>query len=409
MGEIKSEIQDEPALLEKFGVDKRFDSPGNYSERNSFFGDGKYPPDWSQRRSAVWWLQDGRCARCGRSHDRGGHVHHVKPLAKGGPNSLDNLVGLCVDCHALLHPRVDDLDGDWKRAPKYPCEKAEPEVAVIRRSPDAAVEKRLRAGPDFEKLAAETEPRENLYATQSLVVYATSPAVARQLAQDPTDHPTENDTRAIEELNRLLLLRGRVPENGLYSNRRLSVETPVPGVLGWLSAFAPTVTVEPESENRSDGPTGPTIEETAPGEFVLSEDVTAATVTVTDGAGEVSKEEVSFTEGGSTQSVSIPVSPPPASATGHYVRSVVGKSHLLTIAYVLLWLLVVPVTGLVLLASLMGAVFGSLGTVGWLAITLLSGGSWTRVAELAVATVAAFLLSGIAITVLEQFGIDFGE
>lgn len=408
MGQIKSEIKDESALLEKFGIDRRYNSPGSYSKRQSFFGDGKYPPDWAQRRNAIWWLQDRQCGRCGCPHDNDGHVHHVHPLAQGGDNSLDNLVGLCADCHALLHPRVEDLNGNWKHAPKYPCEDAQPEVAVIKRSPDAATEKRLRAHPDFEKLAAETEPKENYHATQSLAVYGTSPAVARQLAQDPTRHPTEAHTEAIEELNRLLLLRGRVPENGLYNNRRLEVETPTSGVLGWLSTFEPATTVEAEGESRGGTP-GSVVEETAPGKFVFSEDVTAATVSVTDGTGEVVREEISFTDEQNVQSVSIPVSPPPASAGGHYLRSALRKSHLLTIVYALLWLLVVPITGFVLVVSLMSAVFGAVGAVGWLAITVLFGGSWTTVGQLSLATVASFVVSGVAITILEQFGIDLGE
>lgn len=408
MKQIKSEIKNESALLEKFGADERYNTPGSYSNQQSFFGNGKYPPDWAQRRNAIWWLQDDRCARCGRSHNNEGHVHHIRPLAKNGDNTLDNLVGLCADCHALLHPRVTDLNGDWQRAPKYPCEGAEPDVAVIKRSPATPTEKKVGAESDFEKLAQETVPKENYYATQSLAVYEASSDVALQLAQDSTHDPTENHIRAVEELNRLLLLRGRVPENNTYRNRRLEVETPVSGLRGWLSTFEPTVTVKPEGKNESGTP-GTVTEETAPGEFVFSADVSAATVTVTDGAGDTSRENVSFTDEQTAQSVSIPVSPPPTSEVGHYFWSTLKKSRLLTIASALLWLLVVPITGLVLLVSLFSSVFGALGTVGWLVISVFFGGSWTMVGQLLLATVVSFVVSGFAILILEQFGIDLSE
>lgn len=416
MEQIKKEIKDESALLEKFGADERFNRPDSYPKQSSFFGGGKYPPDWAQRREAIWWLQDNECGRCGHRQENEGHVHHIKPLSDGGSNTLNNLVGLCGDCHALLHPAVDDLNGNWKTAPKYPAENAVSEVAVIRRGQNGSLEEKFRTDVDFEKLAEETESKENYFAARSPAVYETDPVVARQFTTDQDQQPAENQKHAIEELNRLLLLRGRVPENGLYKNRRLAIKTPMKGILGWLSPFEPEVTVESERPAESERPYSALTEEvdrngSADREFVFSEDVNDAIVTVTGGDGEVTHRNVSFSDENNKQSVSVPVSPPPLSAAtlGSYLWSAGKKTYILPLLYLLLWLLVVPVTGLVLLFTLFAAMLGAVGTAGWFIIALLFGGSWTTVGEIALATVISFIISVIAIGILEQFGIDLGE
>ena len=416
MEQIKKEIKDESALLEKFGADERFNRPDSYPEQASFFGDGKYPPDWAQRRKAVWWLQDDECGRCGHRQENEGHVHHIKPLSDSGSNGLNNLVGLCADCHALLHPTVDELNGNWKTAPKYPAENAVSEVAVIRRGQNGTIEEKLRADVDFEKLAEETDSKENYYAARSPAVYETDPVVARQFTSDQDQQPAENQKQPIEELNRLLLLRGRVPENGLYKNRRLAIKTPMKGILGWLSPFEPEVTVEAERPAESESPYSALTEEvdrngSADREFVFSEDVNDAAVTVTGGDGEATHRNVSFSDENNRQSVSVPVSPPPLSAAtlGSYLWSAGKKTYILPLLYLLLWLLVVPVTGLVLIFTLFAAMLGAVGTAGWFIIALLFGGSWTTVGEMALATVISFIISGVAIAILEQFGIDLGE
>ncbi|WP_418282111.1 HNH endonuclease [Halorubrum sp. DTA98] len=420
MEQIKKEITKESALLEKFGADERFNPPDSYPKQASFFGDGKYPPDWAQRREAIWWLQDNECGRCGRRQEKRGHVHHIKPLLKGGSNSLNNLVGLCVDCHALLHPAVTDLNGNWKTAPKYPAENAVSEIAVIRRDRNGTFEEtfeeEIGVDVDFKKLAEETEVTENYYAAQSPVVYETDPSIARQFSTDQDLHPVEKEKQAIEELNRLLLLRGRVPENGLYNNRRLAIETSIKGILGWLSPFEPEITVKPERPSEHTNPYSAVTEEvnrngSADREFIFSEDVNDATVTVTGGDGEVTDKNVSFSDENNNQSVSVSVMPPPLSTAtlGSYLWSAGKKTYILPLLYVLLWILIVPFTGLVLIMALFGVMAGAVGTVGWFLVALLFGEPWTTVGEMALATVIALFIGGIAITILEQFGIEFEE
>ena len=71
-----------------------------------------YPPDWHKRREVVL-IRDGyRCTSCGwpdgfKRKRRELHVHHVKSLARGGTNSLENLTTLCHMCHR-------SVDGDHR-------------------------------------------------------------------------------------------------------------------------------------------------------------------------------------------------------------------------------------------------------------------------------------------------------
>jgi len=66
-----------------------------------------YPPDWSQRRSAVLSRDGNKCLQCGypdgfKRRSRELHVHHRVPVSRGGTHSLDNLVTLCHICHRGL-------------------------------------------------------------------------------------------------------------------------------------------------------------------------------------------------------------------------------------------------------------------------------------------------------------------
>lgn len=46
--------------------------------------------------------RDGyRCVIC--DHKDSLHLHHVKPVAEGGPNATGNLVTLCANCHMAVH------------------------------------------------------------------------------------------------------------------------------------------------------------------------------------------------------------------------------------------------------------------------------------------------------------------
>ncbi|SDG40312.1 HNH endonuclease [Halorientalis regularis] len=68
-----------------------------------------YPPDWKQRRQAVYKRDNFQCQNCGR---RGGprgnselHAHHVVPKSKGGTHNLSNLITVCKPCHEQIHGR----------------------------------------------------------------------------------------------------------------------------------------------------------------------------------------------------------------------------------------------------------------------------------------------------------------
>ena len=55
-------------------------------------------PRLSRPRRAILERQKGRCAAPGCS-GRIQHVHHLVPRARGGPDDLDNLIGLCAYHH----------------------------------------------------------------------------------------------------------------------------------------------------------------------------------------------------------------------------------------------------------------------------------------------------------------------
>ncbi len=60
-----------------------------------------YPPDWEKRRRQVIERDGEQCSECGN----GGHLHlhHIKPLSKGGSNKISNLKLLCENCHSEEH------------------------------------------------------------------------------------------------------------------------------------------------------------------------------------------------------------------------------------------------------------------------------------------------------------------
>jgi 5-methylcytosine-specific restriction endonuclease McrA len=63
-----------------------------------------YPPDWRWRRQIILLRDHHHCTNCGwpqgfLRQTREFHIHHVKSLAKGGDNSLENLTTLCHICH----------------------------------------------------------------------------------------------------------------------------------------------------------------------------------------------------------------------------------------------------------------------------------------------------------------------
>lgn len=60
-----------------------------------------YPPDWEKRRDEVAKRDGDECSEC--SSWRQLHLHHIKPLSKGGSNKISNLKLLCEECHSKKH------------------------------------------------------------------------------------------------------------------------------------------------------------------------------------------------------------------------------------------------------------------------------------------------------------------
>ena len=56
---------------------------------------------FADRNEAVFSLQHGRCLLCGRRKIE--HDHHIVPRSRGGSESIDNIAGLCMKCHELVH------------------------------------------------------------------------------------------------------------------------------------------------------------------------------------------------------------------------------------------------------------------------------------------------------------------
>lgn len=50
--------------------------------------------------AAVSEMQEGRCLLCGGGIE---HYHHIVPHSKGGSDTMDNIAGLCRQCHTLVH------------------------------------------------------------------------------------------------------------------------------------------------------------------------------------------------------------------------------------------------------------------------------------------------------------------
>lgn len=63
------------------------------------------PPDWAQRRSEAL-ATNGYCVNCGE-FEQVLHVHHKRPISKGGDHTPSNLVVLCENCHSEEHGGID--------------------------------------------------------------------------------------------------------------------------------------------------------------------------------------------------------------------------------------------------------------------------------------------------------------
>lgn len=218
-------------LREKYDIIHQFDDPEACLYRGSFYGNGRYPPDWDRRRDAIWDYQRYQCGRCGIyiGDAESSNVHHVKPLSKGGKHQLKNLVGLCGNCHAVIHPKASDIEGNPYHANIFPDEYADPRVAVIREPFD---NDNLKT--DLERLAEISNPDENEISISEVVI-PTSSSVAKQ---------------ANEDLYSILTDHGFVPRSADYHRIRVSWEHRK--LRGFISQFEPAIRVS--------APGGPTVE-----------------------------------------------------------------------------------------------------------------------------------------------------
>ncbi|MCD9199498.1 HNH endonuclease [Aeromicrobium wangtongii] len=73
-------------------------------------GTAKYQPNLKQRRSVIA-RQGGVCATPGCNHTHL-EIHHVVWWSLGGRTDVDQLIGLCVRCHHLLHRGRLHIEGN---------------------------------------------------------------------------------------------------------------------------------------------------------------------------------------------------------------------------------------------------------------------------------------------------------
>lgn len=267
----------------EYGIDPVYDDPNGYGARASYYGNGKYPPDWDERRDAVWDRQRHRCGRCGR-HKRDMsaiEVHHLRFLSQGGTNDLDNLVGLCGDCHCLMHPGNGDMRGSIAGAPVFPDDDADDRVAVIREPDDDAL------ATDVERVQRDSDADDNRYAVSGATV-ETSASVAK---------------RASSNLYHLLVEEGYVPRTSAY--HRVRVEPSFEGYRGVVTSYSPELSVE------SDGAASESNLEGDGYDVLYTPDAAKTTVELTDATGETAGERVWFADDESRFRVEKPVTPPP--------------------------------------------------------------------------------------------------
>jgi len=158
-------------LQGKYKIKEKYRKPAAFSEEESYFddGNGNYPPDWGHRRKAILEYQGQKCARCKTDVSEGDYnCHHYRPISEGGTHELHNLVVLCLPCHKLIHPTVDNLEGDWQEAPIFPAQDADSRVATVQKpATQAEQESHL---PELDLLQLTSAEGENILGSSRLCV-----------------------------------------------------------------------------------------------------------------------------------------------------------------------------------------------------------------------------------------------
>ena len=52
-----------------------------------------------KEKIALYLIQNGKCAACGRELKSGWHGDHIKPFVRGGATDIINAQALCAECN----------------------------------------------------------------------------------------------------------------------------------------------------------------------------------------------------------------------------------------------------------------------------------------------------------------------
>lgn len=100
--------------------------------------------DWQRKRREVLKRDEFTCQECGRAAEEIQlEVHHKQPVSQGGSDEPENLMSLCVDCHAKRHKKASDeelLEAVEENYPAATSEVAE-DVGIVRQSADYRLRK----------------------------------------------------------------------------------------------------------------------------------------------------------------------------------------------------------------------------------------------------------------------------
>ena len=79
--------------------------------------DERYPENWESIRNYILARDKNQCRICGKMDDL--HVHHVKPISRGGNHISQNLITLCKGCHAsqdyYMHKILIEISKSFNR------------------------------------------------------------------------------------------------------------------------------------------------------------------------------------------------------------------------------------------------------------------------------------------------------
>ena len=382
MGNIKREIGDKTALYNAHGINDEFDRPNTYDTAHSHFGNGRYPPDWEERRDAIWSLQNHRCGRCGRKQR--GQVHHIEPVEprSGEPlNDLDNLIGLCEDCHKLIHPNAPNIDGSVNVAPPFPSPDAEEEVAFIKKQESTDFHE------GFKLLESKKGVNEDdLYVMESPAVYSIQPSVAKSFSVRPGSSWASIREKVTQDL---------VHKYGIlfpaYDSRELTINTPIKSTFGWLSSYEPKVSIirpHPNWQKNS--------EEMDTHQFKFLKDSRKVTFEVVGGDETVHEETVHFEDDEWEKQIEVPVSSTPLQ------EQVPGA--VFGIIRALIAIPLIPIAALLVAFGSIGMVVGAI-SFPLLIIAKLIASPSTPLWEPLVGGIGSWIMATIGYLILEYYDI----